>query len=328
MRNWRRSLRPILPALLLSGFGLGAFQTWLNHVAFQPGSLPAARDVVVPRGSNWEVAHSLRQEGVIDSAWEFWLLGRRSHEEGPLHAGEFAFPPHATPTDVLHVLRAGKRVEHKLTLREGLTARQIVPILVQAEAAVGDLPKIAEGQLLPQTYLYPRDTTREHLVEEASAAMRQVLDREWKKRQADLPLASEREALILASIVERETAIPDERPHITAVFLNRLRAGMKLQSDPTVIYGLSNGLGTLDRKLTHADLSDPSAYNTYAIAGLPPGPICSPGLASIEAVLHPAASDDLYFVADGTGRHAFARTLDDHNRNVARLRSVTPVPPG
>lgn len=328
MRRWRRSLRLVLPALLLSGFGIGGFQTWLSHVAFQPGPLAAARDIVVPHGSNWEVAHSLREEGVIDSAWEFWLLARRSHDQGPLHAGEFAFPAHATPNDVLHMLRSGKRVEHKLTLPEGLTARQIEPILAHAEAAVGEVPQIAEGQLLPQTYLYPRDTTREHLVEEASAAMQQALDREWKKRQADLPLSSEREALILASIVERETAIPDERPHVAAVFLNRLRAGMKLQSDPTAIYGLSNGLGALDRKLTHADLSDPSAYNTYAIAGLPPGPICSPGLASIEAVLHPAASGDLYFVADGTGRHVFARTLDDHNRNVARLRALPAVPPG
>jgi len=215
-----------------------------------------------------------------------------------------------------------------VTLPEGLTARQIAAVIAQADATTGDVPQIAEGALLPQTYLYPRGTSREHLVEEASAAMRQALERAWPKRQADLPLADAREALILASIVERETAIAEERPHVAAVFVNRLRAGMKLQSDPTVIYGLSDGLGTLDRKLTHADLSDPSPYNTYVVAGLPPGPICSPGLASIEAVLHPAASDDLYFVADGTGGHVFARTLTEQNRNVARLRALTAAPPG
>jgi UPF0755 protein len=327
MSRWRRALRLILPALLVSGFGIGAVQTWLAHIAFEPGPLAAERDIVVPHGDTWQVAQSLRQSGVISSTWQFWLLARRSRNEGPLHAGEFAFPAHATPEDVLHVLRAAQAVEHKVTLPEGLTARQITPILAHADAAEGDVPIVAEGELLPQTYLYRRGATREGIVHQAEAALREVLDREWPRRQAGLPLETPREALILASIVERETAIPDERAHIAAVFLNRLRAGMKLQSDPTVIYGLSDGLGTLDHRLTHADLSDLSPYNTYLVAGLPPGPICAPGLASILAVLHSSESDDLYFVADGTGRHVFARTLAEQNRNVARLSAVTALPP-
>jgi UPF0755 protein len=328
VRNWRRTLQPVLAVLLLSGFLIGGVQTWLNHVLLEPGPLAAVTDVGVPRGGNWQVAEALQQSGVIGSAWQFWLLALRSHREGPLHAGEFEFPAHAAPFDVLHVLRTARPVEHKVTLPEGLTAKQITPIVAHADGATGEVPPIAEGAMLPQTYLYPRGTTREHLVAEGEAAMRQALEHAWAKRQADLPLADAREALILASIVERETAVADERGHVAAVFLNRLRAGMKLQSDPTVIYGLSDGLGVLDRKLTHADLIEPSLYNTYVIAGLPPAPICAPGIASIEAVLHPVASDDVYFVADGSGRHVFARTLRDHDRNVARLRALTAAPPG
>ncbi len=176
--------------------------------------------------------------------------------------------------------------------------------------------------MLPETYIYEYGASRESLLDRAHVALERALREEWAARAPDLPLASAQEALILASIVERETARTDERPHIAAVFLNRLRLGMKLQSDPTVIYGASGGTGSLDRPLSRADLDRDDPFNTYRIRGLPPSPICNPGLASLHAVLEPALSDDLYFVADGSGGHAFSRTLEEHGRNVARWRAV------
>ena len=179
--------------------------------------------------------------------------------------------------------------------------------------------------MLPQSYGFELGATRKAILDRAGAAMEQALAKAWAERQPDLPLATPEDALILASIVERETARPDERPHVAAVYLNRLRLGMKLQADPTVVYGTSGGAGTLDRPLTRADLDRDDPYNTYRIRGLPPGPIDSPGSASLRAVTQPAASSDLYFVADGTGRHVFARTLEEHQRNVARWSALGPA---
>ena len=181
---------------------------------------------------------------------------------------------------------------------------------------------MAEGALLPETYLYTWGEARAALVERMRRAMRQILDTLWPDRAPDLAIASKHDALVLASIVEKETAVAAERPMISAGFQNRLRKGMKLQSDPTVMFALTHGAGRLDRKLSHADLETDSPYNTYRVTGLPPGPIGNPGRASIEAALHPAESDALYFVADGTGGHVFAKTLAEHNRNVARWRKI------
>ena len=213
-------------------------------------------------------------------------------------------------------------MQHRLTIPEGLTSRQISLLLLRPELLGGDLPTIEEGSLLPQTYAFERGTAPAAIVARAKAAMDKALTETWAARVPDLPLASPREALILASIVERETAKPEERPRVAAVFLNRLRQGMRLQSDPTVVYAASNGAGVLDRPISRADLDRDSPFNTYKIKGLPPSPIAAPGLAAIQAVLRPATTDDLYFVADGTGGHAFARTLEDHNRNVARWRAL------
>jgi UPF0755 protein len=185
----------------------------------------------------------------------------------------------------------------------------------------GEMPAIEEGSLLPQTYGFERGTSRASVVARARAAMEKVLAEAWAARAADLPLASPREALVLASIVERETARPEERARIAAVFLNRLKQGMRLQSDPTVVYAASDGAGVLDHALTRAELERDSPYNTYKAGGLPPGPISAPGGASIRAVTQPARSDELYFVADGAGGHVFSRTLEEHNRNVARWRA-------
>jgi len=287
--------------------------------------LPAARAVVIPRGSPAQVAEVLAGAGVIDTPLAFRIAAALSVFDRPLHAGELAFPEKASLHEVFTVLRGAKPVQHKLTIPEGLTAQQISRLLSKADALTGDMPALAEGAVLPQTYAYDYGATRASLVERATAAMQRAVAQAWASRAADLPITNPADLVILASLVERETARPEERPHIAAVYLNRLKRGMKLQADPTVVYAASGGAGALERPLTHADLELPSPYNTYRVSGLPPGPIASPGVASLEAVAQPEASDDLYFVADGTGGHAFARTLDEHLKNVARWRAANPT---
>lgn len=301
---------------------LGVGRGYWVKLTTEPGPLDEARAVVVPRGTQEQVAAALAQAGVVASPAVFRAAAFVSGRQGALRAGEFAIPAHASVNDVLSVLRTARPVQHRVTIPEGLTAKQITAILDRADAASGTIEPLDEGSLLPNTYAYERGAQRETIVERAHGAMDRALADAWASRADGLPLGSPRQALILASIVERETARPEERPHVAAVFLNRLRLGMKLQSDPTVVYGASQGLGVLDHPLTRAELDRDDPYNTYRIAGLPPGPICAPGLASLAAVTHPSESDDLYFVADGTGGHSFARTIDDHQRNVTRWRSL------
>jgi UPF0755 protein len=243
-----------------------------------------------------------------------------------LHAAEFLFPAHASVSQVLAVLRTARPVEHHLTIPEGLTVQQIALILNQAAAMTGDVRTIDEGSVLPQTYNYQYGTPRSLLIARAQAALQRDLAVAWADRAPGLPLATPREALILASIVERETARPAERPHVAAVYLNRLRQGMRLQADPTVVYLASGGIGVLDHHLTRAELGRDDPFNTYRSAGLPPTPICAPGLDAVRAVLHPAASDDLFFVADGAGGHVFSRSYQEHDAAVARWRALTPSP--
>jgi UPF0755 protein len=286
-----------------------------------PGPLATTHAVVVMHGAPEAVAEQLVADGVIDGAWPFRLAALVTSGKGPLHAGEYTFPEHASLFAVLTILRNAKPVQHKLTIPEGLTASQIARILDHAPALDGATPKFGEGEALPQTYLYAFGTTRQAMLDMARAAMDRTLARVWENRLPGLNLPDAHALLTLASIVERETARPEERAHIAAVFLNRLRLGMRLQSDPTVAYAESGGTATSDRNLTKAALETPSPYNTYTTNGLPPGPIDSPGLASLQAVARPLATDDLYFVADGTGGHVFSATLDEHNKNVAKYRS-------
>jgi UPF0755 protein len=320
---WRRAA--LLLAGLLLAVGLGGVAAWrvVRDRYDRPGPLAEPAAVVVPRGTPAQVAGALARAGVIADPFAFRLAVAATAREGPLHAAELLFPAHASLGAVLATLRTARPVEHRLTIPEGLTAAQIAELLARAPALAGDEAVPDEGAVLPQTYDYELGTARGALLGRAEAAMTRTLTEIWAGRDPDLPLAGPADLLVLASMIEHETARPEERPLVAAVFLNRLRKGMKLQSDPTVAYGVSGGSGMLERPLARADLGWPNPYNTYLVSGLPPGPICSPGLASLQAAAHPAHADFLYFVADGTGGHAFARTLEEHARNVARWRAQT-----
>ncbi|MDR3534792.1 MAG: endolytic transglycosylase MltG [Rhodopila sp.] len=293
----------------------------------RPGPLSEASAIVVPHGGTVRLAEALTSTGVVDRPWLFRGAAWLTRREGTLHSAEFAFPAHASIRQVLAILRTAHPVEHHLTIAEGLTAQQIIAVLGRAEAMTGEVRRIDEGAVLPQTYNYEYGADRAEVVARAKAAMDKDLAAAWADRAPGLPLSSARDALILASIVERETAKPEERPHVAAVYLNRLRQGMKLQADPTVVYLASNGAGVLDHRLTRAELGRDDPFNTYRSPGLPPAPICSPGLDSLHAVLHPAASDDLFFVADGTGGHVFSRSYEAHGIAVARWRALVPSAP-
>ncbi len=300
----------------------GGILTWGIAEYDRPGPLVAATTVVVPSGAGLDViAAELTRAGVLADPLVFRLGARLTGADKSLRAGEYAFPAHISPRQTVALLESGKTVVRRLTVVEGLTTVEIIAQLKATDGLEGDIdPLPTEGTLLPETYHFSFGDTRQAIVGRMAEGMRAALDAAWAAGNRGLPLKTRESALILASIIEKETAVPQERARIAGVFINRLRKGMKLQSDPTVVYGLTGGQGPLGRPLTRADLKTPSPYNTYLIAGLPPSPISNPGLASIAAALNPARTDELYFVADGSGGHVFARTLSEHNRNVARWR--------
>jgi UPF0755 protein len=308
---------------VLSGGAFGALRAW-NAVLQKPGPLPEARAILVPHTGTNQLVEVLAADQVVERTLVFNATVWLTRGDGPLHAGEFAFPAHASIIQVLAILRTARQVEHHLTIAEGLTAQQILAVLAHAEAMSGEVKAIDEGSVLPQTYDYEYGAERTALVARAQAAMDKELAALWASRASGLPLGSPRDALVLASIVERETAKPEERPRVASVYLNRLRQGMKLQADPTVAYLASNGAGVLDHRLTRSELQRDDPFNTYRSAGLPPAPICSPGLDSVRAVLHPAPTDDLFFVADGSGGHIFSRSYEAHDAAVARWRALVP----
>jgi len=292
-----------------------------------PGPSRATITVVIPRGSHLgSIGDRLEQAGVVENG-QIFALGTRLLGNGrPLQAGEYEFAGAISARAVMLQMIEGRTVKRRLTIPEGLTVPEIVALVRQAEGLEGDLPdtaKLSEGSLLPETYFYSWGDSRSGMVERMQGAMEKMLAELWADRAAKLPLAAPLDAVTLASIVEKETAVPDERPRVAAVFYNRLARNMKLQSDPTVIYALTEGKAPLGRPLAHADLDVASPYNTYAAPGLPPGPIANPGRASLLAVLHPLTTQELYFVADGSGGHAFATTIDEHNRNVAKWRKLS-----
>jgi UPF0755 protein len=304
--------------------GIGAAVGYASFHAFtEPGPLARATAVVVPRGGLSGVASALEAAGVIRSALVFRGFAALTAWQGKLRSAELAFPDHGSLAQVLFILRSGRPVQHLVTIPEGLTSAQLARMLARSDGLDGDIDVPDEGAVLPETYAYARGGQVKTVLQRAHLALEAVLDRGFATRAADVALRSRRELLIVASLVEKETHLPAERARVARVFYNRLSRGMRLQSDPTVVYGESGGEGALARGLTKADLEHATPYNTYSVSGLPAGPICNPGAASIDAAAHPARSAALYFVADGTGGHVFADSLDEHLRNVRRFRAST-----
>ncbi|MBN9260923.1 MAG: aminodeoxychorismate lyase [Alphaproteobacteria bacterium 64-6] len=297
-----------------------------------PGPLTHSAVTVIPRGEGvQEIAARLEREGIVSDRRLFvaQYLSQSLHirltggKEISLQAGEFEFRKQASMKDVLETLAQGKAVLYRLSVPEGLTSQQIVARLMAEENLSGEITEVPpEGSLLPDTYRFSRGMARSDILERMKADQKRFLATIWDKRQSDLPFKTIEQAIVLASIVEKETGRADERERIAGVFVNRLKRGMRLQSDPTIIYGIAGGQGTLGRPITRSDIDTPTPYNTYAITGLPPGPIANPGRAALEATLNPAKTKDLYFVADGTGGHNFSETLRDHNAAVQVWRQV------
>ncbi|CAO3407035.1 endolytic transglycosylase MltG [Azospirillum largimobile] len=315
-------LRIFAGTLALAAAAAGGVGVWGFQRYTAPGPLDQAETVVIPRGSGLEaIAITLGDSGVIGSPLVFAAAAKLTGTFRELKAGEYQFPAGISIEGVLEQMRQGRTVVRRITVPEGLTSAQVVALLEREAVLTGEIAKPPkEGSLLPETYHFAYGDSRAALVERMQTAMTQALAEAWKNREPGLPLETPQQALTLASIVEKETGVAAERPRVAGVFVNRLEAGMKLQSDPTVIYALTDGSGELGRALTRNDWKLESPYNTYQIAGLPPGPIANPGKASLQAVMKPERHDYLYFVADGTGGHVFAKSLPDHNRNVAKWR--------
>lgn len=288
-----------------------------------PGPLTEDRIVNIPRGyGTRDISDLLVREGVIDKPWTFvaGVIVLKAREG--LKSGEYQFHKHASLHDVINTILEGKVVQHLFTVPEGTTSEQIVARLMENPALSGNINEIPpEGSLLPDTYKFTRGTSREQIIKRMEQADKRVVKEIWERRMPDLPLKSPQDLVTLASIIEKETGRADERTRVAAVFINRLRHKMKLQSDPTIIYGLVGGKGSLGHPITKAEKEQPTPYNTYIIDGLPPGPIANPGRASLEAAANPARTRELYFVADGSGGHTFSDNYEQHQKAVTHLRA-------
>ncbi len=306
---------------------------YIGYTLEHPNTTSHPTPFTVARGQGVStIAANLHTTGLITHPLIFKISTRILGKHSTLKAGEYAIPPHASIKDIITLLQSGKVILRQFTIREGLTSYEIITALNNvsnlAGAMLTDADTPPEGSLLPETYSYQLGDTKAQHIANMQTAMTKAIDKLWKTRAPDLPYQTKAEAIIMASIIEKETALPDEHAKVAAVFVNRLRKGMPLQTDPTVIYAITkgkhknNGHGPLGRRLLRKDLEIDSPYNTYKNPGLPPTPIANPGLASLKAALNPATHDYIYFVADGTGGHIFAKTLSGHNRNVAKWRKI------
>jgi len=289
-----------------------------------PGPLAEDKMVNIPRGLGIrDIADLLQREGVIDQPYVFMGGVIALKARGELKYGEYQFTKNSSVADVVDTITEGKVIQHAVTVPEGLTSEQIVARLLENDGLAGQIKEIPrEGTLLPETYRFTRGMTREQIIQRMQQAHRRVLQEVWERRMQDLPVKTPEQLVTLASIVEKETGRPDERTRVAAVFVNRLKSRMRLQSDPTIIYGLTGGKGSLGRPILKSEIEQPTPYNTYVVDGLPPGPIANPGRASLEAAANPARTKELYFVADGTGGHIFSENYTEHQKNVARLRGI------
>jgi UPF0755 protein len=289
-----------------------------------PGPLAEDKMVNIPRGLGIkDIADLLQREGVIDQPYVFMGGVIALKARGELKYGEYQFTKNSSVADVVDTITEGKVIQHAVTVPEGLTSEQIVARLLENDGLAGQIKEIPrEGTLLPETYRFTRGMTREQIIQRMQQAHRRVLQEVWERRMQDLPVKTPEQLVVLASIVEKETGRPDERTRVAAVFVNRLKNRMRLQSDPTIIYGLTGGKGSLGRPILKSEIEQPTPYNTYVVDGLPPGPIANPGRASLEAAANPARTKELYFVADGTGGHVFSENYTEHQKNVARLRGI------
>jgi UPF0755 protein len=324
----------ITAAIVIAGLGGAGY--WLYRDAERSGPLAAAHTIIIPAHRGLAaISELLEHEGVIRHKLMFEVIAKLSGRGGALKPGEYEIPATASAMQTLNLLASGNTVKHRLTIPEGLTTPEVLELVRKAPAMDGDTgPAPPEGELLPDTYVYSYGETRHGMIERMRHAMAHVVTDLWRDRRPDLPFATRQQAVILASIIEKETAGEEERAHVAGVFINRLRLGMPLQADPTVLFALSdNGANKIDRPLTHADLAVSSPYNTYIVKHLPPGPIDNPSRSSLRAAMRPEHTEDLYFVADGTGGHVFAKTLAEQSRNIAQyhhgagLEPEAPPPP-
>ena len=310
----------VLLAILLTGGSVFSYYSLL----YEQNDAAEPTVVLVEKGDNLgRIALRLKKDGLLKSVAVFKVAARLSGKSTQLKTGEYRIPAHASAKEILGVLTGGQTLVRRVTIPEGKTSRQIYDILLETAGLFGELPEPpANGTLLPETYVFGYGVPRKVIADRMRESMQKTIDDLWEYRADDLPYKTKAEALVMASIVEKETSVPAERPRIAAVFVNRLRKGMRLQTDPTVIYAVTDGSMELNRRLTHKDLKTPHPFNTYVNRGLPPAPICNPGRDSILAVLQPLKTNELYFVADGTGGHVFSQTFDQHRRNITAWKKA------
>ena len=328
VRGFARVVSGVLTIALVGMLVLGGLTLFVGHVYSRPGPLTVAQTVVVPKGaSSNEIADDLEREGVISSRWAFmvsYLVQSRTRPgEVMLRHGEYLFKPQVSVREVLEILSEGKSVQYRVTIPEGLTSQQIVERLMREEHLVGEISQIpVEGSLMPETYSIEKGMERQELIRRMQLKQEQVLEKAWERRSPNLPISTPQEAVVLASIIEKETGRADERQRIAGVFVNRLGKNMRLQSDPTILYGIFGGAVQWGKPILQSEKDAKNAHNTYQINGLPPTPICNPGRPALEAALNPATHEDVFFVADGTGGHIFSKTYQEHQAAVSKWREI------
>ncbi|MBP1874460.1 UPF0755 protein [Ensifer adhaerens] len=316
----------VMTVIVFAALAAAGAVYYAMHQYEKAGPLEANKNFIVRSGAGIsEIASGLERGNIITDGRVFRFVSEAYLDNDTLKAGEYEIKAGSSMQEIMQLLKSGKSILYSVSLPEGLTVKQMFSRLSGDEVLVGDLPKElpVEGSLKPDTYKFTRGTKRVEIVQQMAAAQKALVDQIWEKRDPNLPVSTVEEFVTLASIVEKETGRADERPRVASVFINRLDKGMRLQSDPTIIYGIFGGDGKpADRPILKSDLDKNTPYNTYIIKGLPPTPIANPGRAALEAVANPSRTPELYFVADGTGGHVFAVTLDEHNANVRRWRKV------